>query len=475
MYNSDNNEEQTKEIDTKSIEKNIEKKKSVVAGEEIVLDDVKDNEIKDTNDIEKKKINKKIVIGIICILSIIFCVIIYSVLNKNKDNEEVSTLEDETNLISDTTDTYEGLNYTVQREIIEQTGFFYDYSRNLEGNKIEVSYQKIDGLKDNQLEEKINNLLMETANELYTEENVQDSNILYDHVYNYTDVYIFNNVLSTLYCREICDVDGNTKYEYKGLNVDLNDFSKINIEDVFINTTDINTIMDDNMKESYNSENFEFSISPKFVYIPLKDGNVEKISLYKNREQVAIYKRYNSNTKMFEKTYNAKPYVFTTKKFIETDLYGLVEDNMFIDTFDTLVNTNYPEGVKEAIDFLYKDAINKARNTAYSNPSNRYLVQVIPSVKENQNQNYEITVEYNIYEIDKQFFNENIVNFVVSSENKTDNEIEQVQYFNSPTMDADNYLKDSINDILKLEVNSNGEDVNQIEENNTVTNNMGVS
>ena len=472
MYNSDNNEEQTKEVDIKSVDKNVDRKKSVVAGEEIVLDDTKDNEINDNNK-EKKNINKKIVIGIICILSIIFCVVIYNIMNNNKSEQEISNLEDETGLISDPTETYEGLNYTIEKEIVEQIGFFYDYSRNLEGNKIEVSYQKVDGLKDNQLEEKINNLLMETAKELYSEENVQDSNILYDHIYNYTDVYIFNNVLSTLYCRETCDINGNTKYEYKGLNVNLNDFSKINIEDVFINTANINAIMDGNMKESYNSENFEFSISPKFVYIPLQDGTVEKINLFKNREQVAIYKRYNSNTKMFEKTYNATPYVFTTKKFIETDLYGLVEDNMFIDTFDTLVNTSYPEGVKEAIDFLYKDAINKARNTAYSNPSKRYLVQIIPSVKEDKN--YEITVEYNIYELDKQFFNDNIVNFVVSSENKTENEIEQVQYFNSPTMDADKYLKDSKNDILKLEVNSDGEDVNKIEENNIINNNIGVS
>ena len=473
MYNLDNDNEHTKEVDIKSVENNMQNKKSVVAGEEVVLD-----ENDDINKKEKKKISKKIIIGIICIIVVVLCVVIYSVLNSNNQNKEELNLEDETALISSTSDTYEGLNYSVEKTIIEQTGFFYDYSRNLEGNKIEVSYQKIDGLKDNQLEEKINNLLMETAKELYTNENVQNSNILYDHIYNYTDVYIFNNVLSTLYCREICDTNGNTKYEYKGININLNDFTKIDIKDIFINTADITNIMSEKMLSAYNSENFEFSVSPKFVYIPLEDGTVDKINLYENKDVVAIYKRYSSNTKMFEKTYNATPYVFTTKKFIETDLYGLVEDNMFVDTYDTLVNTNYSDGVKEAIDFLYKDAINRARNTAFSNPSNRYLVQVIPSVKETENKTYEITVEYNIYQMDKQFFNEQIVDFVVSSENKADNEIEQVQYFNNPTMEADKYLEDSKNDILKLEVNSNGEDVTQLNQSNTsnnMTNNMGIS
>ena len=469
MYYSDSKDEQTKEVSIKSVEEN--NKKSVVAGEEIILDDSRNEEtIKD-----KKRLNKKILIGIICIISIVICVVIYAVLNNNKSSEDIVDIEDESNLISSVTDTYEGLNYLSEKTIIKQTGFFYDYSRNLEGSKIEVSYIKVDGLKDNQLEEKINNLLMETANELYTEENVQDSNVLYDHIYNYTDVYIFNNVLSTLYCKEVCDINGNIQYQYKGLNVNLNNFSKIELKDVFINTTDINTIMNEDMKVLYNSDHFEFSISPKFIYIPLNGENVDKISLYENRNQVAIYKRFYSNTKMFEKTYNATPYVFTTKKFIETDLYGLVEDNMFIDTYNTLINNNYSEPVKEAIEFLYKDAINKSRNVAFSNPSNRYLVQIIPSVKETENKTYDILVEYNIYQIDKQFFNEHIVEFVVDSENKTDVELEAVEYFNNTIMDADQYLEDSINDILKLEVNSNGQNVNQIQQNNGININMGVS
>lgn len=469
MYNSDSKDEQTKEVSIKSVEE--KNKKSVVAGEEIILDDSRNEEtIKD-----KKRLNKKILIGIICIISIVICVVIYAILNNNKSSEDIVDIEDESNLISSVTDTYEGLNYLSEKTIIKQTGFFYDYSRNLEGSKIEVSYIKVEGLKDNQLEEKINNLLMETANELYTEENVQDSNVLYDHIYNYTDVYIFNNVLSTLYCKEVCDINGNIQYEYKGLNVNLNNFSKIELKDVFINTTDINTIMNEDMKVLYNSDHFEFSISPKFIYIPLNGENVDKISLYENRNQVAIYKRFYSNTKMFEKTYNATPYVFTTKKFIETDLYGLVEDNMFIDTYNTLINNNYSEPVKEAIEFLYKDAINKSRNVAFSNPSNRYLVQIIPSVNETENKTYDILVEYNIYQIDKQFFNEHIVEFVVDSENKTDVELEAVEYFNNTTMDADQYLEDSINDILKLEVNSNGQNVNQIQQNNDVNVNMGVS
>ena len=152
MYNSDSKDEQTKEVSIKSVEE--KNKKSVVAGEEIILDDSRNEEtIKD-----KKRLNKKILIGIICIISIVICVVIYAILNNNKSSEDIVDIEDESNLISSVTDTYEGLNYLSEKTIIKQTGFFYDYSRNLEGSKIEVSYIKVEGLKDNQLEENKGNL-----------------------------------------------------------------------------------------------------------------------------------------------------------------------------------------------------------------------------------------------------------------------------------------------------------------------------
>ena len=121
MSNSNIDNSETKEV---YIQAN---KKSVVAGEEVKLQDEKSEEK------TKKLLNKKIIIGIICILAIISCVVVYI---SDSKPEETSQLEEENALLITDNETYEGLNYSMTVEIIEQLGFFYDYSQELEGNKM---------------------------------------------------------------------------------------------------------------------------------------------------------------------------------------------------------------------------------------------------------------------------------------------------------------------------------------------------
>lgn len=477
MYNSDN--DKTREIDTNE----LSKKKSVIAGEEIVLEEEKDvekNKVIDKTKVNKntkKLINKKLIIGLVCILAVIMSIVIYSVVTK-EDKGEVnnSKTEDESDLLVDETYYYEGLNYTVTKESLYQIGFFYDYSRNLEGKKIDVSYYKVDGLKDKKLQEKINNLLKNEAESLYSEANVQDKNVLYDHVYNCTDVYIFNNVLSTMYCNEFCDIDGNITYEYKGINIELNKFEPFDISKVFTVTTNVTELMSQKAVEQYNGENFVFSISPKLVYIPLGDGSIENISLYENKDKVAIYKRYATDTKMFDVTFKATPYAFTTKKFVETDSYGKVEDTLFIDTCNLTVDTDYSEELKKVANEVYTGVVNKVKNISYSNPSKRYLAQITNSIEKEDDEVYNIIIKYDVYEIDKEFFNQSIVKFVVASENKEKVEYSNPKYFENTVMDANKYLKNTTSDIITKEVDSKGNEIiEEPEMEETINNNMGIS
>ena len=409
----------------------------------------------------KKQINKKLLIGGACVLVILGCTIGYGIFNRIKKSDNgINDNIDEADLLVSEKDTYEGLNYTMETEYIEKVGFFYDYSKNKEGSKVEVSTIKVSGLKDTQLQDNINSLLQETAKSLYDQSDVQNENILYTHIYNYTDVYIFNNVLSTLYCKETCDIEGNSKYEYKPVNINLTNLKDINFEDLFISGTDINEILSEDMKTVYASDNFIFSFSPKYIYVPIEQDKVEKISLYDNKEYVAIYKRYANNQKMFEKTYNAIPYVYTTKKFSEKDWYGLVEDNLFIDTHNEINYNDYTENMKTVVEDVYRDAVNKAKNVAYKYPSNRYLAQIIPTIKKEED-NYIVEAKCNIYQLDKQFFIDNIEKFIVASENKGDSEIVKVDYFNNAVMNADEYLKDEVTEKFKKIVDKDGNDVSQ--------------
>ena len=464
MDNSNLDNSETKEIKINS--SNEDTRKSVVAGEEVVLQDDNSSDIR-----TKKLLNKKIIIGLICILAIIICVVVYTLFTSDqKDEEKENIPQEEADLVIKENETYEGLNYTMNVEVIEQLGFFYNYSKELEGNKIDVSYVKVSGLKDTELEEKINEKLKSEAESMYNSDNIQDPNILYDHIYNYTDVYIFNNVLSTLYCEEKSDVNGNVTYSYKSVNINLRDFEDFTLSDVFISGTNIEEIINSNTNATY-LEDLVFSVSPKFLYVVNNSGEVEKISLYDNKEYIAIYKRFFDNKKLFNKTFNATPYAFTTKKFIESDVYGLEEDNLFIDTCNLALEYNYSEEIESAIAPLYKEAVNKARNLSYSNSSKRYLVQIVSDIEKINDNEYKLKVEYKEYEIAKQFFDDSIIEFVVASENKSDKEINVTDYFDNTVLNAAEYLNGMDSETYTKTVDANGVEITQNDKNV----NIGIS
>ena len=414
-------------------------------------------EIEISHNIDNKKSRSKIkyialasIVGIVAISSVI--VINFS----SKKGKDVTDVDDDSYLISNESDTYEGFNYSQEKVTLEQQGFFYNYSKNQEGSKIDVSYYKVDGLIDNNLEDKINTYLKLTVEAMYDKNNLLDSNVLYDHISNYTDVYIFNNVLSTMYVEEFCDVEGNIQTKYSSVNINLKDLKEFDLKDVFRQNTDIKSIISD-----YN-ENMVFSVSPKFVYYVNSKGNIQKTNLYYYKDQVAIYKRFFDNTRLFEKTFNAYPYVFTTKKFVESDVYGMQDGNVFIDTCDTLVDSNYSKEVLLAAYKLYKDGVNKAKNLAYTNPKNRYLVQLVLTIdKDTLNNSYIIKVKYNAYKVQKNFFIEHIDEFMVASENKSMKEIDVISILDNPPIDGQNYIDSVANETLKIEVNENGEEIIQ--------------
>ena len=101
MYNSNSENSQIEDGD-----KAQTRKSSIVAGDEVVLNE----NSKDIDEKTKKLLNKKIVIGIICILAIIMCVVIYSVLLSKNNNEQENELNSEAQLLVQDNETYEGLN-----------------------------------------------------------------------------------------------------------------------------------------------------------------------------------------------------------------------------------------------------------------------------------------------------------------------------------------------------------------------------
>ena len=434
-------------MDTKQIE--------VSSTQEVeIIEDTKNNKFK----------NKKIyIIGAICTVALVGAVLITALIPK-KGKEEKNDIDD-SHLSVQVGEQYEGLNYERQKETIVKEGFFYNYTKNQEGSKVDVSFLKVDGLIDNSLENMINTTLKVACESMYNGNILSDPNVLYDHISNCTDVYIFNNVLSTLYKREFSDVEGNTKIEYYAINVNLKDNKEFTLKDVFRDNTDLSKII-----SNYNDD-IVFCVSPKFVYYIDEDNKVQKISLYEYREEVAIYKRFFDNNRLFEKTYKSYPYAYTVKNFTQSDVYGIQDGNIFIDTVDDLIGLDYPEEVINEAYKLYKDGVNRAMNLAYSNPSKRYLVQLEPSIDRNQLDNtYILKVKYTAYNVDKTFFIDHIDEFIVASENKSKVETDKINYLENPPLNGASYLNNVITDTLKKEVNDKGVEISQ-----NVTTPVGLS
>lgn len=427
--------------------------------------DTKQIDVTDTQEVKTVtgfKSKKIYVIGAIAALAIVGVVLTATLApkKKNEDNKEA----DDAHLAIKIGEKYEGLNYTREKETLVDEGFFYNYNKNQEGSKIDVSYIKVDGLIEDSLEKMINTTLKIAAESHYDENNLSDSNVLYDHISNYTDVYIFNNVLSTMYKHEFCDIEGNTKIEYFSININLKDNKEFKLEDVFINNADLSTII-----PGYNSD-MTFCVSPKFVYYVDSSNKVQKVSLYENSENVAIYNRFFDNKRLFEKTYKSYPYAYTVKNLTESDVYGIQDGNVFIDTVDKLIGLDYPQKVIDEAYKLYKDGVNRGMNLAYSNPSKRYLIQLVPSIDKEDDDTYTIKVKYVAVNVDKNFFINSIDEFIVASENKSKSETETVNYLENPPLNGSYYLNGIINDTLRKQVNKEGEEITT-----NVTTSAGIS
>ena len=122
------------------------------------------------------------------------------------------------------------------------------------------------------------------------------------------------------------------------------------------------------------------------------------------------------------------------------------------------------------------EAVNKARNLAYDNPSKRFLVQIVSDIEKVSDNEYNLEVKYNEYEISKKFFDDNLIEFVVASENKNDEEISVVNYFDNTALNAAEYLNGMSSETMTKTVDADGVELKEnINTNNSQNQNMGIS
>ena len=324
-------------------------------------------------------------------------------------------------------------------------------------DKIEISYCQISGLKNKEIENKINKELEEVALNCYKEK-VKDMNEVINVLVNMTNVANFANTLSfeISYISKIND-EGDSFYKgIKGLNYDLTTGEQIQIDKVFTSDVPIEDIL---RVSSYNSLvrtkaennlagelvvnnygdiedeifNFmylykigkitEFTFSPKYINIYYGE-NIINIEMSKYMDYIAIYNRYLTNESIYEtNTIGLKGLYTVSERINVVNRYTYYEkgSNYFIDINLDNADGEYNEfsmNLKQEKIQNIERVVGKIKYEASQNPNNFYVLNYNMQIYTV----FEETVGYNVtyykekgnsYEMTKHDFEENVEPFII--------------------------------------------------------------
>lgn len=391
----------------------------------------------------KKKLNKQVIlVAIIIIACIVITVglIILKMRELNKkyqyiEQEDVFATEDKVEdsdaiyaTDKDTRFNYNDLNISTYYEI---DGVITQESK----SPVSSMYQfvKIEGLKNKDIENKINEEIKTTVYEKVGTD-TDGKKICYARVDGN-----FSNVLSIM----VYTYEGE-RMKYYGLNYDLNTGDKIPFENLFTKSTPILSMITeavtqikawkiedgavtgatgeeymDKLAEYYNMENrdtseyedllfkvankynevkgdIQYTISPTKISIynvlpdELTTGNnasyFVRIPMYKYEEYIAIYKRY-AGTDIFEKSdialKNVRPFTIPTgynwlSSIAQNLMYGDLTDNIFVDVAGTQYIYDWDEKLQKATDLSkinITNKINEIKNSVSQDKENGYVIQ----------------------------------------------------------------------------------------------------
>ncbi len=276
-------------------------------------------------------------------------------------------------------------------------------------NGVEVKLPEIDGLKNIDVQNKLNE---EMRQRIYKTLNKYDK---IDYSYIFTQAS-FANVISIEFT--VADED---LYDRICFNYNLTDGSPLTLEDLFVKDADILSIVrqtfyneftmykyDEESQSSYPDENElyktvkcymedpnrEFSFSPSKIYF-YQSGNTADADMTDFANDIAIYSKYMTEESIFTGEYQGHKNIFTCAD-IPFDMmdkldYGLIGENLWYDiTAAGYYDENNPDKEQaerfekfknEMYDKTYA-VLDEYKLKAQSNPDKFYIVLMKPSVSQ---------------------------------------------------------------------------------------------
>lgn len=393
---------------------------------------------KNTN--KKMKTSTKIIIFLIVFALICIAITIGAILITNQNSQTTSpsqptSISNDGLGIKNLTEQYDENDLKII-DINDKKGkrtVKYDWDTNT--GKVNIDYIKIDGLKNEKIENKINKEIMVLVYGLYNDSDLNDTEIDYIQIHASCEAN-FGNTLSVYVGKTTFYVDEEAELntESYALNYDLTTGNKIKFTDLFTNSSLKNVLIQsiyDNVvsnhtffsednewvidmskadlstveEETYvmlnklisNLDNIEFYYTPSYIYIDAYELSISMSNIHSN---IAIYNRFKTSESIFDKTYEGNKNMFVFSKrysYVDTQYsrYEDIYDNLRIEALvemdkDLLHNSLAKEKLNELTDKIESE-ISKIKKEAKNNPKKAYLYTAYFSMYSGQS--FELSLE----------------------------------------------------------------------------------
>lgn len=359
----------------------------------------------------KKHSTRNMIIFLILFTIICVGITIFLILKSNnaKSIQDITNIVSETinkdseNVISDDELGLQSLKETYKKNDLKIRNVkFTDGKKNSEGAyQLEGNYIEIDGLKDKEIQQKINENIKNKITTWYTQEDLKGT-VQIDIDTNCTAN--FANVLSI---EAYKNSSNNTNVDYIGINIDLSTGNEIKFKELFTQNAGIKNILSKSVYDSliidataggdadnisdepvfskngeedafysesqsdkkerekkyseiedkvfrilsyYNSGNeLEFSFSPRCIYV-YKDNTRIKINMKKYFNQIAIYNKFKNNSDIYDGQYENE--------------YIIKNENIPVFTPTNDFNVT-PDVIREPVIIRYVNLINVSDNLLF--------------------------------------------------------------------------------------------------------------
>lgn len=301
--------------------------------------------------------------------------------------------------------------------------------------KLSIEYIKIEGLKNKEIENKINKEIMVLVYSLYTDTELINPEIDYIQIYANSEAN-FGNTISLYITKSIFYTDSSKEFESKNyyLNYDLTTGNIIKFTDLFTNSSLRNVLIQciyDNVLSNYtyfdgdddwsidmskadlstveeetyatlnklmnNLDNIKFYYTPSYICISDYNLTITMSSIYQN---IAIYNRFKTDESIFDGTYigNKNMFVFSKRYSYVENQYSKYED--IYDNFrvEALVEMNkdllHDSSAKEKLNSIIKtidNEISKIKKEAKQNPKKAYVYTAYFSISSGES--YDLNIE----------------------------------------------------------------------------------